>query len=201
MAMPNIIAPVLAYIFHILEKRFDGRPTLMILDEAWLFLDHPIFASKIKEWLKTLRKLNVSVIFATQSVDDAIRSPLVSALNESCPSRIFLPNDRAMEPAVSQGYESLGLNLRQVQILAHAIPKRQYYFQSHKGNCLFDLGLGPIALTFCAVSRPEHRKHIKEILSQNKGYEYFLKSYLHGRGLDWAHTIVVEHYKGASDAT
>ena len=201
MAMPNIIAPVLAYIFHVLEKRFDGRPTLMILDEAWLFLDHPIFASKIKEWLKTLRKLNASVVFATQSVDDAVKSPLVAVLNESCPSRIFLPNDRAMEPAVSQGYESLGLNLRQVQILGHAIPKRQYYFQSYKGNCLFDLGLGPIALAFCAVSKPQERKYIADILAQGKGYEHFLKSYLHSKGLDWAYDVVSKHYKGDLDAT
>ena len=200
MAMPSIIAPVLAYIFHVLEKSFDGRPTLMILDEAWLFLDHPVFASKIKEWLKTLRKLNVSVVFATQSVDDAVKSPLVSALNESCPSRIFLPNDRAMEPAVSEGYEALGLNLRQVQILAHAIPKRQYYFQSHKGNCLFDLGLGPIALSFCAVSTPENRKVIEELSKHNQGHNHFLKSYLHSQRLDWAYEIVEKHYKGDGDA-
>ncbi|WP_119344321.1 conjugal transfer protein TrbE [Facilibium subflavum] len=204
MSMPNIIAPVLAYIFHVLEKRFDGRPTLMILDEAWLFLDHPIFANKIKEWLKTLRKLNVSVVFATQSVDDAVKSPLVSALNESCPSRIFLPNDRAMEPAVTQGYEALGLNLRQVQILGHAMPKRQYYFQSHKGNCLFDLGLGPVALAFCAVSQPKERQFIREVLAQHKDYEYFLKTYLHHKGLDWAFDILNKHYQedktGDSDA-
>jgi len=200
MAMPSIIAPVLAYIFHVLEKGFDGRPTLMILDEAWLFLDHPIFASKIKEWLKTLRKLNISVVFAAQSVDDAVKSPLVSALNESCPSRVFLPNDRAMEPAVSEGYETLGLNLRQVQILAHAIPKRQYYFQSHKGNCLFDLGLGPIALAFCAVSTPKNRKLIQEISEQNKGYSHFIKSYLHSQRLDWAYKIIEKHYKGGDNA-
>ena len=95
MDMPDVIPPVLSYLFHVLEKRFDGRPTMMILDEAWLFLDNPIFANKIRGWLKTLRKFNVSVIFATQSVEDTIDSDIASALIESCPSRIFLPNDRA----------------------------------------------------------------------------------------------------------
>jgi type IV secretion/conjugal transfer VirB4 family ATPase len=197
MSTPNIIAPVLAYIFHVLEKRFDGRPTLMILDEAWLFLDHPMFASKIKEWLKTLRKFNVSVVFATQSVSDAINSSLMSALNESCPSRIFLPNDRANEPAVSEGYESLGLNARQVQILSHAVPKRQYYFQSHKGNCLFELGLGPIAIAFCAASRPEDKKSVRAILEESKqDNKLYIKNYLHSRKLDWAYGILQEHYWG-----
>ena len=47
MDMPDVIPPVLSYLFHVLEKRFDGRPTMMILDEAWLFLDNPIFANKL----------------------------------------------------------------------------------------------------------------------------------------------------------
>jgi type IV secretion system protein VirB4 len=196
MATPNVIAPVLAYIFHVLEKRFNGSPTLMILDEAWLFLDHPIFASKIKEWLKTLRKFNVSVIFATQSVDDALNSALVSSLNESCPSRIFLPNDRANEPTVSEGYEKLGLNERQIQILSHAVPKRQYYFQSHIGNSLFELSLGPIALAFCAASTPEDKQLVRQIdqATKDQGLRDYLRRYLKAKDLDWAYQLLVEHY-------
>lgn len=67
MELSSLVMPVLSYLFHRLEQRFDGRPTLLVLDEAWLFLDHPSFAAKIREWLKVLRKANVSVIFATQS--------------------------------------------------------------------------------------------------------------------------------------
>ena len=61
---------MLTYLFHRLEERFDGRPTLLVLDEAWIFLDHPLFAARIREWLKTLRKKNVAVLFATQSLAD-----------------------------------------------------------------------------------------------------------------------------------
>ncbi|MBL4802574.1 MAG: conjugal transfer protein TrbE, partial [Emcibacter sp.] len=70
MEKPGAVLPVLTYLFKRLEERFDGRPTLLILDEAWLFLDTPAFAGKIREWLKVLRKKNVSVIFATQSLAD-----------------------------------------------------------------------------------------------------------------------------------
>ena len=157
----------------------------MVLDEAWLFLDHPMFAAKIREWLKTLRKLNVSVVFATQSVDDTLSSSIASALIESCPSRIFLPNDRALEPNVRKAYEQLGLNERQIQILAHAIPKRQYYFESSQGNALFELGLGEFTLAFCGVNRALVKQTIKE-LWQNQGAAGFVEAYLEYCNIPWA---------------
>lgn len=189
MNMPEVVAPVLSYLFHMLQKRFTGRPTLMVLDEAWLFLDHPIFASKIREWLKTLRKLNVSVIFATQSVDDLLNSAIASALIESCPSRIFLPNDRALEPNVKEAYDKLGLNSRQIQILASAMPKRQYYYESPIGNALFDMGLGSLALAVAAVSKPEEKKQIRALID-HVGPEAFPEKYLESAGLDWAVQIM-----------
>ena len=70
MGQAGVVAPVLTYLFHRLEERFDGRPTLLVLDEAWIFLDHPLFAARIREWLKVLRKKNVAVVFATQSLAD-----------------------------------------------------------------------------------------------------------------------------------
>ena len=42
--------PVLTYLFHRLEERFEGRPTLLIFDEAWVYLDNPLFAARIREW-------------------------------------------------------------------------------------------------------------------------------------------------------
>lgn len=191
MQVPDIIAPVLAYIFHVLEKRFTGEPTLMILDEAWLFLGHPIFQSKIRQWLKTLRKLNVSVIFATQSVDDTINSPIASALIESCPSRIFLPNDRALEPNVTNSYLELGLNERQIQILAGAMPKRQYYYESHRGNSLFNMGLSEFELAIAAVSQPKARAEVQKIYDE-VGKDGFAEAYLKSKGLDWAVEIIKE---------
>ena len=191
MQTPEIIAPVLSYIFHVLQKRFDGRPTLLVLDEAWLFLEHSIFASKIKEWLKTLRKMNVSVIFATQSVDDALNSSIASSLLESCPSRLFLPNDRALEPNIHEKYTELGLNERQIQIIANATPKREYYFESHRGHSLFDLNLSPLTLAFCGVSRPSEKKALLKLAQKHKHVE-FLESYLKEAGFEWAARIIKE---------
>jgi len=190
MNTPSVIGPVLSYLFHRLEKRFTGVPSLLILDEAWLYLDHPVFSAKIRDWLKTLRKFNVSVVFATQSIEDALATKISSVLLESCPSRILLPNDRILEPNVRASYERLGLNERQLQILSMATPKQQYYYQSRLGNRLFNIELGPIALAFCAASRAEDKLLVRETLNKY-GRENFLAEYLKARGLDWA----VEMYK------
>lgn len=117
---------VLAYLFHRIEARLDGRPTLIIIDEGWLALDDGDFAGQLREWLKTLRKKNASVIFATQSLSDIHDSLIAPAIIESCPTRIFLPNERAIEPQIMAIYRRFGLNDRQIEILARATPKRDY---------------------------------------------------------------------------
>jgi type IV secretion system protein VirB4 len=186
------VLPILSYLFHRLEARFDGAPTLLVLDEAWVFLDDPLFASRIREWLKTLRKKNVSVIFATQSLADVQRSSIAPAIIESCPSRIFLPNPQALEPQLRGIYEGFGLNDRQITLIAHAQPKRDYYYQSRVGNRLFDLTLGPIALAFAATGSPVDQRTIDEALAAS-GVDGFAPGWLRRRGLAWAADALAEH--------
>jgi len=185
----SLVLPVLTYLFHRLEERFDGRPTLLILDEAWVFLDDPLFAERIREWLKVLRKRNVSVIFATQSLSDIANSSIAPAIIESCGSRIFLPNDRALEPQQAETYAQFGLNARQTQIIAQATPKRDYYFQSRAGNRLFDLSLGPVALSFCGVSSKDELKTMNALRAQ-MGADSFATAWLSQRGLHWAADLI-----------
>ena len=166
------ITPVLTYLFHVLEKRRfnDGRPTLLILDEAWLFLQSPGFAKQIEGWLRTLRKKNVAVVFATQSLNDVLKSPIASALIESCPTRVFLPNKDALVPQIEEIYERFGLNSQQVRILASSLPKREYYYQSSAGNRLFELGLGPVALAAVGSSSPEDHKLMDRISAEGRPF-------------------------------
>jgi type IV secretion system protein TrbE len=189
MSRPGAVPPVLSYLFHRLEERFDGAPTLLLLDEAWLFLDNPLFAARIREWLKVLRKKNVAVVFATQSLADIQGSSIAPAIIESCPQRIFLPNDHALEPQARAAYESFGLNPRQIELIARATPKRDYYLQSARGNRLFDLALGRIALSLCGASDPAAQRLIDRILAQS-GTEDFLRHWLEARGLSWAAALI-----------
>jgi len=185
----SALLPVLTYLFWRLEKRFSGAPTLMILDEAWLYLTESLFAAKIREWLKVLRKKNVAVIFATQSLSDIADSPIAPAIIENCPTRIFLPNSNAMEERTRKVYESFGLNERQLQILQQSIPKKDYYYQSREGNRLFELGLGELALAFCAAGSPQDQARVTNVLNSHPR-EDFATAYLHERGLDhWAERL------------
>ena len=180
---------VLTYLFHRIEGRLDGRPTLLIIDEGWLVLDDPAFARQLREWLKTLRKKNASVVFATQSLSDIDGSNIAPAIVESCPTRIFLPNERAIEPQITAIYRRFGLNDRQIEILARATPKRDYYCQSRRGNRLFELGLGPVALAFCAASsKPDHAA-IERVLAE-RGREAFTPAWLADRDLQWAADLI-----------
>ncbi|MBB1600763.1 conjugal transfer protein TrbE [Variovorax sp. UMC13] len=201
---------VLGYLFSRLDARFDGAPALLILDEAWLFLDAPVFAARLRQWLKTLRKKNVSVVFATQSLADIRDSSIAPAIVESCASRIFLPNAQASEPQIRHIYEGFGLNSRQIDLVTQAQPRRDYYYQSHVGNRVFDLGLGPVALAFAGASSPQDQRAIDAVeasLSTSGGATSshgvavspgaaFAAAWLRHRGLDWAADLLSSSTRG-----
>ncbi|MBN9241206.1 MAG: conjugal transfer protein TrbE [Mesorhizobium sp.] len=180
---------VLAYLFHRIEDRLNGEPTLIIVDEGWLALDDEGFAGQLREWLKTLRKKNASVVFATQSLSDIDGSAIAPAIIESCQTRLLLPNERAIEPQITAIYRRFGLNDRQIEILARAMPKRDYYCQSRRGNRLFELGLADVALALCAASSKTDQAAIDRIVAEH-GREGFLPAWLRHRGVDWAADLI-----------
>jgi type IV secretion system protein TrbE len=186
MATPSAVGPVLTALFHEIERSFDGSPTMLILDEAWLFLGETGFCAKIREWLKTLRKKNVAVVFATQSLDDVVRSPIATTLIESCPTQIFLPNPRALEPASGDLYRLFGLNKRQLELLAFAAPKRSYYIRQPRGRRMFDLRLSGAALAVCGASSPEDQKLIERVMADLPPLAQpnaFVRAFLAAKGL------------------
>ncbi len=161
------LVPVLTYLFRRIEKRLTGAPSLIILDEAWLMLGHPVFRDKIREWLKVLRKANCAVVLATQSISDSERSGIIDVLKESCPTKICLPNGAAREPGTREFYERIGFNERQIEIVATAIPKREYYVVSPEGRRLFNMALGPVALSFVGATGKEDLKRIRILHSEH----------------------------------
>ncbi|MCP1750274.1 conjugal transfer protein TrbE [Bradyrhizobium elkanii] len=180
---------VLAYLFHRIGDRLDGRPTLLIVDEGWLALDDEDFAGQLREWLKTLRKKNASVIFATQSLSDIDGSAIAPAIIESCPTRLLLPNERAIEPQITAIYRRFGLNDRQIELLSRATPKRDYYCQSRRGNRMFELGLGEVSLAFTATSSKTDQAAITQLIAEH-GPDGFAPAWLQHRGVAWATDLI-----------
>jgi type IV secretion system protein VirB4 len=181
---PSVVPVVLRYLFHRLEQRLTGAPMLIILDEGWLYLDFPVFQHRLREWFKTLRKRNASVIFASQSLADAAESAISAAINESCLTRIFLPNARALEAEIGAYYQRYGLNERQRELIARAVPRRQYYYQGSRGNRLFELELGPLALAFCGSGTLEDLAMLDTLTHHDPAD--FPAAWLRYKGLTWA---------------
>jgi type IV secretion system protein VirB4 len=185
----NLI-PVLLYLFRRFERSLKGQPAYLLLDEAWIMLGHSAFRAKIREWLKVLRKQNCAVVLATQSLSDAARSGILDVLIESCPTKIFLPNAEAgtsgttEHPGPRDLYLAMGLNDTQVEIIRSATKKRHYYLVSPEGRRLFDLGLGPLALSFAGVSSKERISHLDR-LAQRDGDRWPF-SWLEEQGVDYA---------------
>ncbi|MBI9112336.1 conjugal transfer protein TrbE [Maridesulfovibrio ferrireducens] len=161
----NLI-PVLLYLFHRIQKALKGQPAMLVLDEAWIMLGHDVFREQIREWLKVLRKANCAVVLATQSLSDASRSGILDVLVESCPTKIFLANESAAQEVQRKLYQNLGLNSTQIQIIASAIPKQDYYIVSPEGRRLIDLALGPVALSFVGSSDKVSISRIKELVKK-----------------------------------
>jgi type IV secretion system protein VirB4 len=182
---PKAIVPVLLYLFRRIEKRLDGSPTLVILDEAWLYLQHELFRERIRQWLLSLRKENASVILATQAISDIYKSPIRDVLLESCPTKFLLPNAEALNPASREFYDYLGLNDREIQMVQTGLPKRDYYCVSPQGRRMISLGLGKVALSFVGVNGVEQRTSVEKLMSRYP--DRWQAEWLKMRGLaDWA---------------
>lgn len=186
--------PIMLYLFRRIEKALNGDPAIMFLDEAWIMLGHPVFKEKIREWLKVFRKKNCAVVLATQSLSDASKSGILDVLNESCLTKIYLPNRFAREEDASELYRRMGLNARQIEILATAIPKRQYYYTSPYGRRLFELALDPLTLSFVAVSDPDTLTLMRETAHQYG--ENWPIQWLESRGINIHSYVDVSKYKG-----
>jgi len=124
------------------------------------------FATKVEEWLRTKRRENARVVFVSQSLADVERSPQRHLLVESCQTKFFLPNAEAMTTQSAGLYRALGLNDKQIELLATAVPKKQYLYISPYGRRLFDLHLGPVALAFTGVSNRAELRRVRETIQQ-----------------------------------
>jgi len=111
---PRLRTPVMMYLFHRIDERLDGTPAMILIDEGWKALDDEVFAARIRDWLKTLRKRNALVGFATQSARDALDSRIATALVEQTATMIFMPNARARPEDYCEGF---GLTRHELDVI------------------------------------------------------------------------------------
>ena len=128
--VPELRTPAMMYLFHRVEERLDGSPALIVVDEGWKALDDPEFTTRLRDWLKTIRKRNGAVGFCTQSARDALESDISSAIIEQTAVQILMPNPRAQEEDYCGG---LGLSSHEFDII-RSLPEHSRCFLVKKGN-------------------------------------------------------------------
>jgi type IV secretion system protein VirB4 len=176
------VVPALVYLFNLVENMFDGKLTLLVLDEAWLFLKNEIFAEKIAEWLKVLRKKNVFVVFATHDVADVEKSPLKTTIIQQCLTKIYLADPSALTAGMTQVYQAFGLSDAEIAVIAGATMKRDYFYTSSLGRRLFRLDLG--SLTLALIGSPDHPL-LDSLLKEKGGGVPLCADLLERKGVDY----------------
>ena len=179
---PSVSKLSVDYVFAEVARRFDGRPTLVVLDEAWSFFAHPLWTDRIRSWLKEGRKLNVAVLMATQSVADAARSALTEDLLESCPTKLFLANPEAETRAAREHYDALGLDPAQVGLIARIAPKRDLYLVQPGGRRVISLPMGPAALSILGRTGADDSARALKLAPENP--DFWKEDLEHDTGLD-----------------
>ena len=175
--------PVLLYLFRRIEEALDGSPTLLLLEEAWSLLGHPMFAAQVEDWLRTMRKKNGAVVLVTQYLADLEKSGISAALR-GLPTKLLLPNAQACDELNRPVYQDLGLSGPQIQQIAMAQPKREYFLHSPRGFRRFSLALGPYALAWLGASDTESVRQVKA-LERSHG-ENWRTAWLKERGVSHA---------------
>lgn len=156
-----IVAPTLDYLFHRIEQQLTGSPTIIVLDECWLFLRNKSFSNKIVEYLKDLRKKNAIVVMATQNLSD-ISEEIKPVVINNMPTKIFMPNTSSSEVNAAMYYD-FGLNSTEQVIIRHMIPKQEYYFKSPDFSRIFNLYLSKQEIAFLAATAKSDQLKVAEL--------------------------------------
>jgi len=150
---PELRTPTLMYLFHRIEERLDGTPTLILIDEGWKALDDAVFAARIRDWLKTLRKRNALVGFATQSARDALDSSIATALVEQTATMLFMPNARARTEDYGEGF---GLSEHEVAVIRSLPPQgRCFLVKQAEHSAVVQLDLSGLPEVLCVLAGRE----------------------------------------------
>ncbi|CUX03099.1 VirB4 family type IV secretion system protein [Rhizobium pusense] len=127
----EIRTPLMAYLFHRVEQLIDGRRIIIVIDEFWKALRDEAFRDLAQNKLKTIRKQNGLMLFATQSPRDALNSPIAHTIIEQCATQIFLPNPRGNRDDYVEGFK---LTEREYELIARELSAESRRFVLKQGN-------------------------------------------------------------------
>jgi type IV secretion system protein VirB4 len=173
--------------FRALQRdRLTGdAPKLVIVDEAWSLLAHPLFAAEIQSWAREMRKLKAVLALATQSLHELQEGP-AKVIADQIGNRVYLPHAEAMRPQTRVLYEAAGLTAEQIQVISTASPKGEYLLQTEELTRLVSLRLEGDALRLCGASSPADLARAQALLGRGvRPGEGFTRAWLAQTTAEW----------------
>ena len=156
-----------AALFYLLERlRLSlenpdetARVKLMVVDEAWRYLQDPAVLSYLAEAAKTWRKKNAALVIATQSAVDVTGTAGAEALLESMPTKLFLANPELPEKAA----DTFRLNPSEVNTIRGLIPKRELYLRRTDAAGILRLEVDPASYWLYTSSPVDAHKRAEAV--------------------------------------
>ena len=155
---PTLRTPAMMYLFHRVDERLDGSPSMIVIDEGWKALDDDIFVHRLKDWMKTIRKRNGVVGFATQSASDAIESKIAATIIEQSATQLFMSNPKAQASDYCDGF---GLTAHELDLVRSLPEHLRCVLIKQGGNSVvarLDMGNMPDAITVLSGRESSVRK-------------------------------------------
>ncbi|WP_336277035.1 VirB4 family type IV secretion/conjugal transfer ATPase [Bartonella sp. CB178] len=127
----EIRRPLMMYLFNRILDLIDGRRIIIVIDEFWKALEDDSFKAFAQDRLKTIRKQNGMMLFATQSPKDALNSTIAHTIIEQCPTQIFFPNQKANH---SDYVENFKLTEREFELIQSELSRESRRFLIKQGQ-------------------------------------------------------------------
>ncbi|WP_455478870.1 VirB4 family type IV secretion/conjugal transfer ATPase [Bartonella sp. B10] len=127
----EIRRPLMMYLFDRILDLIDGRRIIIVIDEFWKALEDDSFKAFAQDRLKTIRKQNGMMLFATQSPKDALNSTIAHTIIEQCPTQIFFPNQKAN---YKDYVEDLKLTEREFELIQSELSRESRRFLIKQGQ-------------------------------------------------------------------
>jgi type IV secretion system protein VirB4 len=160
------------YVFHLIMmviERGDGKPTGLIFDEGWSYLQDPYFASELNEAIPTLRKVNTFIILATQSASSVINCPIKDIILSNMAFMILAPNSQANYQDV---YQHLNISQSEFNWIKRTpVQTRQALYKQPMSNdsAIVDLGLKGFDRELAVISGSTESVEIKRKVIEDLG--------------------------------
>ncbi|WP_407966215.1 VirB4 family type IV secretion/conjugal transfer ATPase [Bartonella sp. C271] len=127
----EIRRPLMMYLFNRILDLIDGRRIIIVIDEFWKALEDDSFKAFTQDRLKTIRKQNGMMLFATQSPRDALNSTIAHTIIEQCPTQMFFPNQKAN---YNDYVENFKLTEREFELIQSELSRESRRFLIKQGH-------------------------------------------------------------------